>query len=60
MRRKKQRLMKQLEAGGKLVTLYGAVSSTEPCPVVFEENPGGHTHEADRRMARGILALLDE
>ena len=27
--------MKQLEAGGKLVTLYGAVSSAEPCPVVF-------------------------
>lgn len=27
--------------------------------VTFEENPGGHTHEADRRMARGILALLD-
>ena len=26
--------------------------------VVFEENPGGHTHEADRRMAKGIIALL--
>lgn len=26
--------------------------------VTFEENPGGHTHEADRRMAKAILALL--
>ena len=26
--------------------------------VTFEENPGGHTHEADRRMAKGIIALL--
>ena len=27
--------MATLEAGSKLVTLYGEVSSTEPCPVVF-------------------------
>lgn len=25
----------------------------------FELNPGGHTHEADRRMARAILALIE-
>ena len=55
---------KETKTRGRTADLIGKTSAVGErlrdlgAEVVLEENPGGHTHEADRRMAKGILALL--
>lgn len=46
-------LDKRTEAIGELLRTAGAETT-------FELNPGNHIHEADRRMAKGILWLLKD
>ncbi len=55
---------KETKGRGRTADLIGKTTAVAErlrslgAEVTLEENPGGHTHEADRRMAKGIIALL--